>query len=169
MPSKIRITRIFRSSCAFAKCHPGLYSLFENSVVSNNSVSGRWRPWSDCASAQSDLGLRRPHISRRQIFAWLAHISIRVCNAIFTLRRGSSYTRRNITKGNINIYHICQYRSSNTNCMRCHAALKEFFRLKIHCHFKQQKTFDDIIIGSHTTLKVVINLNGLCIQVLALW
>ena len=41
--------------------HPGLYSSFIHSVVFIDSVSGQWRPWSDCASAQSDLGLRCPH------------------------------------------------------------------------------------------------------------
>ena len=46
-----------RSSCTCAKYHPGLCSPFILSVVSNDSVSGQWRPWSDCADAQSDLGL----------------------------------------------------------------------------------------------------------------
>ena len=36
---------------------------FIHSVVSNDSVSGQWRPWSDCASAQSDQGLHCPHLS----------------------------------------------------------------------------------------------------------
>ena len=31
-------------------------------VVSSASFSGQWRPWSDCADAQADLGLRCPHM-----------------------------------------------------------------------------------------------------------
>ena len=27
------------------------------SIISNESVSGEWRPWSDCVEAQADLGL----------------------------------------------------------------------------------------------------------------
>ena len=49
------------SSCACAK-YPGLCYLFIHSVVSNDSVSGQWRPWSDCADAQSDLGPHCPHM-----------------------------------------------------------------------------------------------------------
>ena len=45
-------------------------SAFIHSVVSNDSVSRQWRPWS---SAQSDLGLGCPHMTRREIFAWWAH------------------------------------------------------------------------------------------------
>ena len=53
---------LFRSSCACVKLHPGLCSTFKHSVVPNDSVSGQWRPWSDCANVQSDLGLRCPHM-----------------------------------------------------------------------------------------------------------
>ena len=52
----------FKSSCPCAKYHPGLCSPFIHIVVSNNSVSGQWRPWSDCADAQADLGLRTPYM-----------------------------------------------------------------------------------------------------------
>ena len=34
-----------------------------HSVVSNISVCGQWRPWSDCADAQADLDIRCPHMS----------------------------------------------------------------------------------------------------------
>ena len=40
----------------------GLWSPFIQSVVSDDSASGQWRPWSDCADAQSDLELRCPHM-----------------------------------------------------------------------------------------------------------
>ena len=36
----------------------GLCSPFIHSIVFNDSVIGQWRPWSDCANAQADLGLR---------------------------------------------------------------------------------------------------------------
>ena len=36
--------------------------LFIDFVVSNGSVSRQWRPRSDCASAQSDLGLHCPYM-----------------------------------------------------------------------------------------------------------
>ena len=38
-------------------CSPFIYS-----VISNNSFSGRWRHWSDCADSQAGLGLRCPHL-----------------------------------------------------------------------------------------------------------
>ena len=49
----------FRSSCTFAKynCSP-----FIHSVVSNDSVSGRCRPWSDCMDEKADLGLCCLHV-----------------------------------------------------------------------------------------------------------
>ena len=40
------------------------------SWVSTGSVSRHWRPWSDCADAQSDLGLRCPHMPQRHFFTW---------------------------------------------------------------------------------------------------
>ena len=55
-------TCAFQSPCACAKYHPGLCSPFIHSVVLNDSSSGQWRPWSDCADAQADLGLRCPHM-----------------------------------------------------------------------------------------------------------
>ena len=60
----------FRWSCACANYHPGFCPPFIHSILSNDCVSGQWRPWSDCASAQSDLGLRRLHKTQRHIFAW---------------------------------------------------------------------------------------------------
>ena len=54
----------FRSSGACTKYLPGLCSPFIQSLVSNDSISGQWRPWSDCASAQSELSLCCPHDSK---------------------------------------------------------------------------------------------------------
>ena len=39
-----------------------LLSPFITSKVSNYSVSGQWRAWSDCADAQADLALCCPHM-----------------------------------------------------------------------------------------------------------
>ena len=56
LSSNMRKMRTFRSSCECAKYHPGLCSPFILSVVANDSVSGQWRPWSDCADTQADRG-----------------------------------------------------------------------------------------------------------------
>ena len=64
MPPNMRKMRTFISKCACAKYHTGLYSPFIQSEVSNKSVSGQWRPWSDCADAQADLGLRCLHMPK---------------------------------------------------------------------------------------------------------
>ena len=34
-------------------------------IVSNDSISGQWRPWSGCMDVQADLGLCCPHMPRR--------------------------------------------------------------------------------------------------------
>ena len=52
----------FRSPRACTFYHQGLRSPFIHSVVSIDCVSGEWRPWSDCADAQADLGLHCPHM-----------------------------------------------------------------------------------------------------------
>ena len=58
--SNMREMHRFRSSFLCAKNHPYLCSPFIHTVVSSDSVSRQWWPWSDCA--QADLGLRCPHI-----------------------------------------------------------------------------------------------------------
>ena len=44
------------------KASSGLLLFIWHSVESNDSFSGKRRSWSDCADAQSDLGLRCPHV-----------------------------------------------------------------------------------------------------------
>ena len=56
------------------KYHPGLCSHFIHSVVFNDSVSGQRRPRSDCTDAQSDLGLRCPHMRGNILSQGLLHI-----------------------------------------------------------------------------------------------
>ena len=50
------------TSNACAKTHPVIWFPLRHSIISNDFVSGQWRPWSDCADAQADLGLRCPHM-----------------------------------------------------------------------------------------------------------
>ena len=44
-----------------------------HSVVSNHSVSGQQRAWSDYSDAQADQGLRCPHMPK-DVFVWRGHI-----------------------------------------------------------------------------------------------
>ena len=50
--------------------NPGLCSLFIHSVVSNDSVSGRWRPCSDCAKWQREISLGSAQTIIRNPIAW---------------------------------------------------------------------------------------------------
>ena len=78
-PSNTRNMRWLRSSCECAKYQPGLCSPFMQSKESNDSVSGQWRPWSDCADAQADLGLRCPHMPEGTFSHGTAHIWACAC------------------------------------------------------------------------------------------
>ena len=49
---------------SFITLGPGLCSSFIHTVVSNDSVSGQWMPWSDCTDAQANLGLVCLHIPK---------------------------------------------------------------------------------------------------------
>ena len=69
VPLKVRKIRRSRPFCACTKYHPGLCTPFIH-VLFNISIDGQWRPWSDCADAQADLGLRCPHDTRWHLFAW---------------------------------------------------------------------------------------------------
>ena len=42
------------------KFHSSFYYQFIHFVLSNDFVPRQWRPWSDCAGAQENLGLRCP-------------------------------------------------------------------------------------------------------------
>ena len=73
--SSMRKMRRFRSSCGSAKYYPSLCSPFINTIVSNDSVCGQVRPWSDCADAQSDLRLRCSQMSEDTFSNRAAHIT----------------------------------------------------------------------------------------------
>ena len=62
MPLNICKMIRFRLSCACAKYHPGLCCPFIDAVLSGDSVSGQWRPWSDCADVSA--------YAWRHVFTW---------------------------------------------------------------------------------------------------
>ena len=62
------------SSHACAKSHPVICLPLVHCIVCNDSVSGRRRPWSDCADLQSDLGLWCPHMPEDTFPHGRAHI-----------------------------------------------------------------------------------------------
>ena len=57
-----------------AKSHPQLCSPFIHSVLSNDSVSGQQMPRSDCALAQSDLGICCRHMLENTFLYGVAHM-----------------------------------------------------------------------------------------------
>ena len=66
----------FTSSCKCAKSHLGICSLLKHSLVSNDSFCGQRRTWSDCADAQSDLGLRCPHMPKDMFSHGADHVML---------------------------------------------------------------------------------------------
>ena len=46
-----------------------------HSLVSNDSVRRQWKPWSDCADAHDDLGLRCPHMLEDMFSHLAVHMS----------------------------------------------------------------------------------------------
>ena len=69
-----------------AKFHSGICFPLIHAVVSNDSVSGQRRPWSDCAGAPSDLGLRLPHMPEDTVSHVAANLMMDVSSVL--LRRG---------------------------------------------------------------------------------
>ena len=87
VPSNMRKIWRFRSSWECVKYHPGLCFPLIDSVVSSNSVSGQWRPWSDCTDVQADLGPSLCTYAQRHIFTWngpFDHDSYFHCTVDFT-------------------------------------------------------------------------------------
>ena len=119
--------RRFRSSCVCAKHHPGLCSAVIYSVASNDSVMEQRRPRSDCADAQSDLGLRCSHMTRRHIFAVGADISVCLQRRYFPSITTFVLTLLNRKEGNDqesiqshNTFHPKHQRERRTHLMQRH-------------------------------------------------
>ena len=71
MPSSMLKMCGFTSSCTCAKSHPGICSPFKQSVVFNDSVCWKRRPWSDCAHVQYDLAFTvRKCLKTQFLMAW---------------------------------------------------------------------------------------------------
>ena len=64
----------FRFIRTCAKSYSGIGSLL--TLLSNASLSGHWRSWSDWAGAQADLGLRCPHMPEDTFSHGAAHIPL---------------------------------------------------------------------------------------------
>ena len=118
--------RRFRSSCVCAKHYPGLCSAVIYSVASNDSVMEQRRPRSDCADAQSDLGLRCSHMTRRHISLWVL-ISVFVYNTAVFLQYPRFLTLLNKKEGNDhesiqspNTFHPRHQRERWTHLMQRH-------------------------------------------------
>ena len=56
------------------KVSAGSLLSIQHIVVSNNSISGEWRPWSDCVGAQADLSIRCPFILEDTLSHGAAHM-----------------------------------------------------------------------------------------------
>ena len=63
------------SSNACAKSHTSICSPMMYFIVSNDSASGQRRPWSDCADAQADLGLRWLPMPEGTFWHGAAHVT----------------------------------------------------------------------------------------------
>ena len=59
----------------------------------NDSVSGQRSPWSDCASAQSDLGLRHPFTLQGHFFARRDPYHVKKSNTENRMRAGAKPSR----------------------------------------------------------------------------
>ena len=80
---------------SFEQLGPGLCSPFIHSIVSNDSVSGQWRPWSDCADEQADLGFHCPHIPKDTFSRGVAQLCTKfrqkIWNKVLEILGHSSY------------------------------------------------------------------------------
>ena len=84
--------KMHRLSNVCAKSHPCLCP-FIHSVVSNDSVSGQWRPWSDCMDVQIDLGFCCPHMSEDTFLQGTAQINSRQCNVCKRIKSARKCSR----------------------------------------------------------------------------
>ena len=83
----------FTSSCICANSHSGICSPLKHSMVSNDSVCGQKRSWSDCVDAQADLGLRCPYIPKDTFSHGAAQLNFYLSNG----NRSDSILQKNQT------------------------------------------------------------------------
>ena len=81
VPSNMHKMHRFRLSSTCATYQPGRCSPFHavalhSYILYSVSVSGQWRPWSDCTNVQAGLGLCCPHMSEDMFLHNTAHIFI---------------------------------------------------------------------------------------------
>ena len=116
VPLSMRQMRSFSWFCACAKDNPGLRSRFLHSVVSSDSVSGQWKPWSDCTDVQADMGLRCPHMREDTFSHGTAHITqtlsiMSMLITIYTVWHSSSccQTHQQVVKLTCSVLgHVCK-------------------------------------------------------------
>ena len=70
--------KIYDSSQACSKSHPDICSSLIDFIMSNDSVSRQQRPWSDCADAQADLGVRCLHMPDDTFLHGVGHIFLSI-------------------------------------------------------------------------------------------
>ena len=58
---------------AHTKSQPGIRSPLKHSIICSDFVCGQWKPWSDCAHAQSYLGRRCLHMPKDMCLHGTAH------------------------------------------------------------------------------------------------
>ena len=148
MPSNMRKMHSFRSSCACAKYHPGLSSQFIHSVISNDSVSGQWSPWSDCADMPKDtfshgetrFMFRRIFFFYEEGIRWRRYVSVIGCASIidivfFKRINISPHASLELSLQYLLISHLAllcnrhhHTKQRKVSKYRCHFAIKYFLR-----------------------------------------
>ena len=76
VPSDMRKNAQIQVVLRMHKVSSGPSPLHSYPIVSDDSGRGQWKPWSDCANAQADLGLRCPHMPKDTISHVAVHFSI---------------------------------------------------------------------------------------------
>ena len=56
------VVSTLRAHWVWVLCYPHIRLILAQAWKSNDSVSGKWRPWSDCADAHAYQDLRCPHM-----------------------------------------------------------------------------------------------------------
>ena len=107
-----------QSSRACAKPHPGICSALIHSIVSNDSVSRQHKPWSDCADAQADRGLRCPYMPEDTFSHGVAHLlfSLQWLNFMIKIQK----TLKCLYFLSVNIaWHFIKLSPKDTTCLEC--------------------------------------------------